>query len=110
MPLNKLVHQSLICLSYLSGEEEKPLNFNLDDVFTVTREQPKAMAPNLPDKYKEFVPQAVVDQYHEMLKGRSFDENLGIMVKSTGRHRLMEQREKSAEEDESPNKRRPSMM
>ena len=109
MPLNKLVYQSLICLSYLSGEEEKPLNFNLDDVFTVTREQAKAMASNLHDEYNEFVPQTVLNQYREMLKGGSFGENLGIMVKSTGRHRLMEQREKSAEEDESPNERRPSM-
>ncbi len=72
----------------------------------MSREQAKAMASNLYEEYNEFVPQAVLDDYHKMLKGGSFGDNLGIMVKSTGRHHLMQQREISEEEDDSSDERK----
>jgi hypothetical protein len=43
----------------------------------VSREQAKAMASNLYEEYNEFVPQAVLDDYHKMLKGGSLGEYHG---------------------------------
>ena len=93
--LIQLVFQSI----FQPGEEETPVNFNVKDVFDITRKL-KALASNLVEEYNEFVPQTILDKYREMLSGGSFGENLGIMVKSTGRHRLVQQREESEEDSD----------
>ena len=92
-----------LCINqfFSPGEEEKPINFNVKDVFDVTRKV-KVLVSNLEEEYNEFIPQAVLDKYRKMLTGGSSGEHLGIMVKSIGRHRLMEQREES--EDDSDEK------
>ena len=81
------------------GEEDKPLNFNFDDVFSVTRKQAKVLVSNLVEEYNEFIPEDVLDKYRKMLEGGSLGQNPGIMIKSIGKHLLMKQREDSDEKD-----------
>ena len=95
MRINRLLY-------YLSGEEEKPLNFNLDDVFDVTREQAKEMVSNLKEEYNFAVPDDILEEYRRMLRGGSYGNNLGIMVNKLGRHRLMEQREEDDDDKKNP--------
>lgn len=80
----------------LSVQEETPLKFNVDDVFTVTRLRTEAMVSNLYEEYNEFVPQNILSKYKEMLSG-TVGENLGVMVKSIGKHQLFVEGEEEEE-------------
>ena len=82
-----------------SGEEEKPLRFDISDVFSVTREQTEKMVSNIEEEYEFAVPEDDLEKYDKMLKGGSYGENLGIMLKSVWPHRLMEQREEDRDEE-----------
>lgn len=57
------------------------------------------MVSNLKEEYTFAIPEDDLGKYSKMLEGGSYGENLGIMLKSVGRHRLMEQREKDEDEE-----------
>ena len=81
----------------LSGQEEKPINFNVSDVFLVGRARKEKLESNLNEKHTQFIPKEIVTKYKKMLTDESFGQNLGVMVKSNGKHGLFELKDKREE-------------